>query len=243
MSSRIVDYGDSSFSANDQNSKRTEFLKMAAGVYHVRPVGNPISFPKYVEKSGNTWRSAIPEDANDNPIAKNHNATLSNRYAIHIIDRADGQFKIMEAGITVFREFKKYFEYTGINPGQKDGAEFVITVRGQNLTKKYFTKLHERTTLSEAEVALMKDYLEEMGAKTLGEHLLRIFKSTPDAEIEAKLFGDPDEQEQEQEQGTASTTQTEPATPAPAPAPAPAVSAPDLSIGDTSDPVGDELPF
>jgi len=237
MSSRIVDYGDSSFSENGQNSKRTEFLKMVAGVHHVRPVGNPISFPKYVEKSGGTWRSAIPEDANDNPIAKNHNAKLNNRYAIHIIDRADGQFKIMEAGITVFREFKKYFEYTGINPGQKDGAEFKITVSGQNLTKKYDTKLHERTTLSEAEIVLMKNYLEEMGAKTLGEHLLRLFKSTPNAEIEAKLFGDPPEQEQ----GAASTTQTEPATTAPAPAPA--VSAPDLSIGDTSDPVGDELPF
>lgn len=177
-------------SRNNDSGMRTEFLRMNEGTYRVRPIGSPVAFSKYVVNHNGSWRSAIPEDGDDNPIAQKHDVPLTNRYAIHVFDRQDGKIKVMEAGVTVFSEFKNYYEHTSRSPGGKSGAEFIINVTGRNKKKRYDTKFADKSDLSAEEVDHIKEYISAVGCNTLKEHLLRLFKSTSNAEIEEKLFGD-----------------------------------------------------
>lgn len=51
------------------------------------------------------------------------------KYAIHMIDRADGQLKILEKGNNIFKHFSNLKETEKINPSGKDAPDFLITVK------------------------------------------------------------------------------------------------------------------
>jgi hypothetical protein len=164
------------------NKNKSEFLKLGAGTYQVRLLGSPIKFHKFIVKqSDGRYTSAICNDPSNNPVTNNHEMTATERYAINIIDRADGQLKILEAGVSVFEKFKEFFQATGQNPGAQNGADFKITVTGANKTKRYETKFVKKTPLTDSEIKMVK----ERGGLI---DLEKIYQPTPDDELENKLF-------------------------------------------------------
>lgn len=165
------------------NGGRAEFMRLGAGKYTVRLLGTPVRFFKFMHQgSDGRWRSAVVMDPDDNVIVKKHNLKPTERYAINVIDRADGKIKILEAGISVFSEFKKVYEIVKRNIGGAEGSDFTIIVEGAGRGKKYTTKFANNTPITDEEAK----YVKEHGLYSLED----IFKPTPNDELEAKLFGD-----------------------------------------------------
>lgn len=160
--------------------KNLEFIKFIEGTtLRIRPLGNPIVFLKAGLSSNGTYRSAIIEDPETPAVKKLSNATVSERYAVNVIDRADGQLKIMEGPISIFKEFKTYNDHTGKNPGAYEGADFNIKVTGQLKMRRYDTSFSKHTTLTEEEKGMIKS----QGLYDLE----KVFKVVPDDEIEERL--------------------------------------------------------
>jgi len=165
-------------------SGKSDFLRLSAGTHVVRLLGPPVAMNKFmVQGEDGRWRSAVCEDAENNPVTKNHGINPSERYAINVIDRSDGELKILEGGVSVFNEFKKYYTMTGINPGASIGADFKIVVTGAGRSKKIVTDFDRKNNLTEDEIAYVK------GRGGLNK-LEDIFKVTPNDQLEAKLFGE-----------------------------------------------------
>jgi len=221
--SQVIDWKDVSDEKAGKSSGKSNFLRLNAGTHVVRLLGPPIAMNKFmVQGDDQRWRSAVCEDAENNPVTKNHAINPSERYAINVIDRADGELKILEGGVRVFGEFKKYFTMTGLNPGATEGADFKIVVTGAGRSKKIITTFDRKSTLAEDEIAMVK------GRGGLNK-LQDIFKVTPNDQLEEKLFG---------EDVVASGSSS------PKPASAdPGVEAPTSNIDPSSQEVSDDLPF
>jgi len=176
------DVGNSNTTFND-NSGSINFLKLASGgTYTIRPLGKCVEFNKYFLQHNGRWRSAICSDIDTCPVRKNHNVEPSIRYAVSVIDRADGLLKIMEGPVTVFKPFRMFSEATGFSPGGVDGADFEIKVTGAGKKTRYIVKMVQRTPFTSEE----KAYLKEQKLYNLE----RIYKATDPEEIENVLFGD-----------------------------------------------------
>ena len=176
-----------------------KFIKIVSGSpVRVRPLLSAVNFFKYVVPHGGGFRSAICGNPETCPIFTKHDIQPQDRYAINVIDRADGEIKILEGSFNVFGQFHEYFKHTGINPGKGQGADFVISATGEGLMKRYKCEFADRTTLTPAE--------REMIKTEKPYNLERIFKVTPPEEIEAKLFG---EQVQKKAAAPAAPTETD----------------------------------
>ena len=168
---------------DENGDKKVEFLRLESGhSYKVRPLGSPVIFHKYILQHGGQWRWAICEDPDTCPVKQKHNVEPRERYAVNVLDRADGKIKIMEGPVTVFKVFRTYLEGTGNSPGGPQGADFTIKVVGSGLKTRYENSLDKRTPFTDEE----KSYIKGEGLYKLD----RIFKSTPAEEIEEKLFGE-----------------------------------------------------
>jgi len=222
--SQLIDWKDvSDQNSGGKSSGKANFLRLSAGTYTVRLLGAPIVMNKFmVQGADGRWRSAVCEDAANNPVTQNHSIDPSERYAINVIDRADAELKILEGGVTVFSEFKKYFTITGKNPGATDGADFKIVVTGAGRAKKLVTTFDRANTLTSDEI----EYVKGRGGLNKLED---IFKVTPNDQLEAKLFGE-------------DVVASEGAAPVQAAASTGAV-APTSNIAPNTEEVGDDLPF
>lgn len=186
------DIGKNSKMGSDGEGKQIEFLRLSGGnAYRVRPLGSPVVFFKYVIQHEGEWRWAICEDPDTCPARKKHNVEPRERYAINILDRADGKIKVMEGPVTVFKSFRTYFENTNNSPGGPDGADFIINVKGSGLKTRYDVNADKRTPFTDAE----KEYIRNEGLYKLD----RIFKATPEDEIEDVLFGSSTKDEEKPE--------------------------------------------
>jgi hypothetical protein len=119
------------------NNRRGKFnaLRLKSGsTYTVRLFHKPMKLFRYYV-NGN---SAITLDPDNCPVASHPGGAKPKlRYAINVIDRADGQVKVMEGPERVFKFFKKFWEDNGIDPGGNDGPDFVIKVTGEGLNTQY----------------------------------------------------------------------------------------------------------
>jgi hypothetical protein len=164
---------------------KAAFTKTTAGTHQVRPLGHPVHFWKFVVKgSDGRWRSAVVADPDNNPIAKRHNIKASERFACVVLNRNSNAVEILEGGISIFGEFRKYFTHTQRNPGGPQGADFKIVVEGAGRTKKYITSFVKNTPLTDSEITMLKS----MKAEGLFPNLEEVFKVVPDAELEKRLF-------------------------------------------------------
>jgi hypothetical protein len=155
---------------------KTPYLDTSkAGTYKFRPVGPYIK----CRKSFKPYRATLSDkDLETDPAAK-AGWYLPRRYAINVIDRADGELKVLEKGASVFKGFSNYKTVFQKNPSDiKEGADFVLTVKipkinGQpNKIKTEYTVTHVGTTpLTEAEIEKIK--------KQRLYPLTEIYKSTP----------------------------------------------------------------
>jgi len=165
------------------------FLKLEPGkTYRVRPVGNPCTFHAYWVSSPDNpkrFNRAITEDPENCIIRQKYNQEAKPRYAVNVIDRADGKLKVMEAPGSVFDAIRSWAKAVGQDPGARAGADFQITVvvpaGGDRKRTEYKTTPMLQTPFTEEERAMLK----EKGLYKLEE----LYKPTPQNEIEAKLYG------------------------------------------------------
>jgi len=171
---------------------KAEFISLKAeGTYRIRLVGSYVKFRRHWKPYGQ------PINTHDNLKAQDPAWSggfyPSRRFAINIIDRADGKLKILEAGPTIFDQFSIYRKATEIDPAGKDGPDFAITVqipmadgKPDLLHKKYGVASLQATPFTLEEKAMLCKKDED--GKILMENekpvsnlwpLARIFKPTP----------------------------------------------------------------
>jgi len=166
---------------NSQSDNRIEYMKLVPSVKHViRPVGFPVEFWKFFNRTDDGMRIAITDDPQ---ILQRYDLEPSRRYAINVIDRADGQLKVLEFPYTIYQSLCKYKEMTNEDPGGNNGADFSILKTGSGKKgTKYEVKKVKETKFTREEAAMIKD----KGLYKLPE----LFKAVPADKIEGVLFGE-----------------------------------------------------
>lgn len=147
---------------NQSDRTKTLYIDMSKpGKYVIRPVGGHVKCRKIFKPYRATLRD---EDRGSDPAWK-AGFFPQKRYAINVIDRADGKLKILEKGATVFKQFANYKTTFGKNPADvKTGVDFQITVTvpklpdGQpNKLKTEYLVTHLRETpLTEGEITMIR---------------------------------------------------------------------------------------
>jgi hypothetical protein len=169
----------------------SKYLKLTGSIqgttYRVRPVGDPCGFYAYYIANPDDpkrFNRAITEDPQNCIIRQKYNVEAKPRYAVNVIDRADGKLKIMEAPASVFEAIKRWAKASGQHPGNRNGADFEITVKipasGDKKRTEYNTTPVVQTPFTDEEKAMLK----EQDLWDLGKE----FAPTPQSEIEEKLY-------------------------------------------------------
>lgn len=156
-----------------RNLKLTSGPNGAEQTYNVRFVGDPITFYKYFVNN----RSAITTDPATCPVKKKYNIDPQQRHAVNLINRADGLLYLAEVAPSALTPVKNWAKRRNQNPGGVVAVDFAITVKGIKKNTRYEVVALDPSTLT-AEEQAMQPY-----------DLIKLFKPTPDEEIEAKLFG------------------------------------------------------
>ena len=191
----LIEWGDvdsgmkKSFSKGGGAGGNDKYLKLSPGTdYKIRPVGNPCTFHAYYVSSPTDpkrFNRAITEDPANCVIRQKYNVEPKTRYAVNVIDRADGKLKIMEAPPSVFDAIKSWAKAANQDPGSKSGADFeirlVVPASGDRKRTEYKTTPIVQTPFTEDEKEMLK-------AKGLWD-LEKEYAPTPQSEIEAKLYG------------------------------------------------------
>ena len=222
-----IGWGDFTPKTKGSDGDRLSFLWLKSGsTYKVRFVAKPVIFYKYFHRDENgVLRTAICEDPGACPVKVSHPEleTPGERFASLIIDRADGELKVMEFPKSVFIQVKAWWTATQQNPGGNEGVDWAISVTG---TGKKGTKYAATATLAtpftnDEKVAILAVIKDENGADT--EYVQNIFKPNSVEQIEKKLFGEWENKKASTQAPAAAPAQAPaPASPAPAPAAQPA---------------------
>jgi hypothetical protein len=167
--------------AKGKNKKEIKFLKLSAGTYKVRPIGDTVEFDKYVVQGPDgSWRSAVCENVEACPVHNKYKIDPSVRYACNVIDRMDNTLKVMEFPLTVWKEFRKYFNIAKREPSGPEGADFEIKVTGAGKGKRYDVNCIGQTTISPDKMKIILERLADLN---------EVFKPVPADKIEEVLFG------------------------------------------------------
>lgn len=133
-----------------------------SGIYKMRLIGKHIRCLKY-------WS---PIKAITHPDYKGKDPAWvagfypPTKYAIHVIDRADGKLKLLEKGNSLFKYFANFKAVEGIDPAGKDAPDVSITVnypsdgKGGIIKQKaeYVVQFARKNTpLTEEELKMFKE--------------------------------------------------------------------------------------
>jgi hypothetical protein len=157
---------------------KTNFLRLKSREkpYTVRLFHKPKEVYRYYLNN----KSAITADPDNCPVAIKHGEKPKLRYAINVIDRDDGEVKVLEAPAMVFKEFKKFYEANQIDPGGNDAPDFVIKVEGSGIDTKYSVAYKMKAQpFSAEEKALLREKKYD---------LAKLF--APTENIEQHLYGE-----------------------------------------------------
>lgn len=173
------------------NLNGVAYLKLEAGKsYRIRPVGKPYRIFQYFiernEAQGGGFARAYTEDAENCIVLKKTGEKAKERFAVNVIDRADGKLKVLEGAVTIFKQMAVWSKSTGLDPGTKDGGDFAISVECPGNVKKntrYNCQFLGPVPFSKDET----DMIKKQGLYKLDE----IYKPTPQSDIMQKLFGEP----------------------------------------------------
>lgn len=194
--SKIVSWNE--IDPNSGNQKKnsggggdSKYLKLTGSIqgntYRIRPVGDPCSFYAYYipgVEDPKKFNRAITEDPQNCIIRQKYNVEAKARYAVNVIDRADGKLKIMEAPPSVFDAIKSWGKAAQQQPGAKNGADFEIVVKippsGEKKRTEYKTTPIVQTPFTEEEKQMLT-------SQKLWD-LEKEFAATPQDEIEDKLY-------------------------------------------------------
>ena len=179
----LVDW--TSFNKNDKSNSNVKYLKLESGrSYRVRPVFKPHVFYKYfVERPQGGFGQAITDAPDNCVITRKYGERPKMRFAVNVIDRADGSIKVLEGPITILKQFSNWASETGTDPGSKDGGEFSIRVEcpGNDMKKtKYMVSFINYAPFSDGEKSMIKESMY---------NLEEIYKATNQEKIEETLYG------------------------------------------------------
>ena len=185
----LIDW--TSFSKGEKSGNGAKYLKLEAGKsYRIRPVFKPHIFYKYfVERPQGGFGQAITDTPDTCVIRKKYGEQAKQRFAVNVIDRADGIIKVLEGPISILKQFSTWASETGTDPGSKDGGEFAIRVECPGNDKKktrYVVSFINYAPFTDEEKALIKS-----GAMN---DLETLYKATAQEQIEAKVYGSDDEE-------------------------------------------------
>lgn len=191
-----IDWGDITPGNKNSNGNkgRVPFLWLKSGnTYTVRPVAKPVIFFKYFYQNGERLRTAICEDPTTCSVKMAHGDGLDTpgeRFAILVIDRADGLLKIMEFPKTVFIDIKNWWQATQQNPGGDDGVDWVIQKSGSGKmnTKYACTPTKAAPFTNEEKTMILAIIKDEEGNNA--HYLESVYKAHTPEQIEQRLFGD-----------------------------------------------------
>jgi hypothetical protein len=159
---------------NNSGAKSALWMKFdKPGEYVIRLVGKYVTYHRHWKPFSERVLTH-PEYKSEDPAWK---AGFIPRkgHAIHIIDRSDGQVKIMDKSNAFFRHFHDFKKFNDIDPASRDEApDFVVQVTWPNGNKrqaKYNVVAKQKAApLTEAEMANLSENKFDLKA---------IYKSTP----------------------------------------------------------------
>lgn len=201
--------------SSNEGSGKNDFLQLETGkIYQVRLLFYPYKFWKYFYKNNGKLRTAICQDPDTCPVKDRHDDLKKPvlRFAVYVIDKADGKVKILEAPLTVFSPIRDYAEAVKKNPGDLDtGSEWQIKKTGSGLQTKYHVTFLAEKPLTPEEKQKVKEALGE-NPKRLKE----IYPVDTPEQIEKKLFGAEDAGDSEPSETPSASKQTVASASAPA---------------------------
>lgn len=126
---KTASYGDwdKDFEKKEEKSSgtKTKYMKFEPGIKTVRLAGKYVKFLAYWEPFGK--KVITHKSYGDSDSARKAGYYPREFYAIHAIDRADGEVKIIERGRQVFEQFFAYKEVNAVSPNHPEEApDFVI---------------------------------------------------------------------------------------------------------------------
>ena len=157
------------------------------GEYTVRLIGKHIKFLRH-------WKPFAERVITDEAYKGQDPAWQAGFYpretfAIHIIDRADGQLKVLEKGRSLFKCFAREKAVNEIDPAGRDGSDFVITVAwpgGNKMQATYAANAKKKAApFTDEEIATFKEKkapLKDMYASTPLEKIKQLWDALPDSE-------------------------------------------------------------
>ena len=171
--------------AGGGKARGSKYLKFEKDhVYTIRLVGQAVEFCKfylpkyrksvYVEPEDKDAAAKVLERVTGTAIAP------TQRFAVNVIDRADGNVKILEGGWSIFKFFANWAKVHSSHPGGKGGFNWTISAEGDGMQRRYTTMPSDAAPFSEDEVAMIK---KKGSLFPLKEE----FASTPLADLEAKI--------------------------------------------------------
>jgi hypothetical protein len=172
-------------SDNNKNSKKLPFLNhKEVGTYDVRLVGKYVKYLSYYKPFEGKRVITHPTYKDKDPawLAKFYPQV---RFAIHVIDRKDGQLKILDASKTLFKEFYSFMQVNKIDPTGKTAPDFTIIV------SKNGPKKEVKASAKRADSPLTKEEVEMIMANKVD--LKQIYKATSLQKIQEFWDALPDE--------------------------------------------------
>ena len=185
-------------SNENQSNNRIPFMKFDKPKdYTVRLVGNHVKFYRHWQPF--TDRVITHPDYKSEDPAWQAKFYPRETFAIHVIDREDGQLKILEKGRSLFKQFARYKLVNEVNPAGKDGPDWVITVEWPNGNKRQAkynaTPKAKPAPWTEEEIKMIKAKkapLKDIYATTPLEKIQELWNNLPD---EAKIPPKKDKEE------------------------------------------------
>ena len=180
--------GEKSKGGNNSGKGRLPYMKFdKPGEYTVRLVGKHVKFQRHWKPF--TERVITDEAYKGKDPAWNAGFYPRETFAIHIIDRADGQLKILEKGRSLFKCFAREKAVNEIDPAGREGSDFVITVawpNGNKMQATYQANAKKKASpFTEEEIANFKAKkapLKDMYSSTPLEKIQQLWDALPDSE-------------------------------------------------------------
>jgi len=101
-----------------------------------------------------------------------------------VIDRSDGDVKILEGGRSIFKAFASWAKETDSHPGGQGGGDWAIEATGEGKMRRYQPNHLKSTKITEEEKAKVKSTIEERS-------LEEVFKAVPLDNLINRVFGSP----------------------------------------------------
>ena len=182
-----VDWGSIGSGDKEQRKSKLQFIKFESGKGKTfRPIGGAVEFTKFFVNG----RAVVV----DSPYADEASARMEaqsgqkhpprTRFAINVIDREDGQIRILEGGPSIFKHFANWSKLNqGAPPGGRAGMDWSVMPEGEGLNREYSTMPICPAPLSQDEIKLANETKEKYT-------LTDVFAGCSMEEVVDKAFGD-----------------------------------------------------